>query len=92
MDWLDEELKRAFERKQPAPEFAGRVSAAARYKPRSGMRRWVAIAASVVVLAGGAAAYRQYEGLRAKREVMLAVRIAADKLNHVQSHVLEISQ
>lgn len=92
MDWLDEELKRALERKQPAPEFAGRVSAAARHKLRSGARRWIAIAASLAALVAGAAAYRQYQGLRAKREVMLAVRIAADKLNHVQSHVLEISQ
>jgi hypothetical protein len=92
MDWLDEELKRAFERKQPAPEFAARVAAAARRKPRTGIRRWIAIAASVAALAGGAGAYRQYQGLRAKRQVMLAVRIAADKLNHVQSHVLEISQ
>jgi hypothetical protein len=92
MDWLDEELKRAFARKQPAPEFAGRVAAAAHHKPRYGSRRWIAIAASVAALAAGAGAYRQYQGLRAKREVMLAVRIAADKLSHVQSHVLEISQ
>lgn len=92
MDWLDEELRRAFERKQPAPGFAGRVAAAARRQPRNGIRRWITVAASLIALAGGAAAYRQYQGLRAKREVMLAVRIAADKLSHVQSHVLEISQ
>lgn len=92
MDWLEEELKRALERKSPSPEFAGRVAAAAYRAPGFRARRWLAAAASVLVLAGIAAGYRQYQGIRAKNQVMLAVRIAAHQLNRVQSHVLEISQ
>ena len=92
MDWLEQELKRALERKEPAPEFAARVSSAARRGPSLPARRWFAIAASLVVLAGGGLGYRQYEGIQAKNRVMLAVRIAAGKLNSVQTHVLEVTQ
>jgi len=89
MDWLEQELKRALERKEPAPGFAGRVSAAARRRP---MPRWIAVAASVVVLSGAAAGYRWYEGLRAKRQVMTAIRLAGEKLNRVQTRVMEVRQ
>ena len=30
MDWLEQELKQALERKEPSPDFAARVAAAAR--------------------------------------------------------------
>ncbi|MBZ5576826.1 MAG: hypothetical protein LAP40_09735 [Acidobacteriia bacterium] len=92
MDWLEQELKRALERKEPAPEFTARVLAAARRRPSLAARRWIAIAASVVVLAGGGVGYRWYAGIQAKNQVMLAVRIAAGKLNQVQTHVLEVTQ
>ena len=92
MDWLEQELKRALERQEPSPEFAARVSAAARRVPSWASRRWLAVAASVVVLAGAGTGYRRYEGLKAKQQVMLAVRIAAGKLNQVQTHVLEVTR
>lgn len=92
MDWLEQELKRALERKEPTAEFSARVSAAARRGPRFAPRRWIAMAASVVVLAGGGTGYRWYEGVRAKNEVLTAMRIAAGKLNQVQTHVLEVTQ
>ncbi len=89
MDWLEQELKRALERKEPAPGFAARVTAAARNRRAP---RWIAIAASLLVLAGGGAGYRWYEGVRAKDEVMTAMRLAGSKLNRVQARVLEVTQ
>lgn len=88
MDWLEQELKRALDRKEPEPGFAGRVVAATRR--RRTMPRWMAVAASVVALAGGGAGYRWYEGVRTKDEVMLALRVAGGKLNHVQARVMEV--
>jgi len=92
MDWLEEELKRALTRQEPAPEFTARVSAFARRPVASTSRRWIAVAASLVVLAGGSMGYRRYEGVRSKEQVLLAVRIAAGKLNRVQTRVLEVTQ
>ena len=90
MDWLEQELTRALERKDPGPQFAVRLPAAPlRRRP---LPRWIAVAASVIVLAGGGAGYRQYQGMRAKQQVLLAVRLAAAKLNRVQARVMEVGQ
>ena len=89
MDWLEEELRRALARKDPGPLFAGRVLAGAR---RRRTPRWLAIAASVIVLAGGGIGYRQYQGIRAKQQVLTALRLAGEKLNRVQRQVLEVGQ
>ena len=91
MDWLQQELKRALARKEPAPGFAAGVLTAARRKPLSA-RRWLAAAASVVVIAGGGAAYRRHQGIQAKEQIMMAVRLAAGKLNRVQSRLMEVGQ
>ncbi len=93
MDWLEQELKRALERKDPDSTFAARVSAAARRKPLPiAARRWIAIAASVLILTGGGVTFRWYQGMRAKEQVMLAMRLAARKLNRVQARVMETNQ
>ena len=89
MDWLEQELKRALERKDPGPQFAARVSAGARRRPSP---RWLAVAASVIVLAGGGLGYRQYQGVRAKEQVLTALRLAGEKLNRVQDRVMEVGQ
>jgi hypothetical protein len=90
MDWLEEELKRALARQEPAPGFAQRV----RRRIAGGIpaRRWLALAASVVVVAGGGLGYRWHEGVQAKKQVMVAVRLTAGKLNRVQSHIREVGQ
>ena len=89
MDWLEQELQRTLERKDPGPQFAARVSAAVRKRPAP---RWLAAAASLIVVAGGGTGYRWYEGVRAKQQVMVAVRLAAGKLNRVQARVMEVGQ
>jgi len=55
--------------------------------------RWLPVAAAVLVIAGGSgAAWRRHQGMVAKDQVMLAMRITAGKLNHVQAHMREASQ
>jgi hypothetical protein len=90
MDWLEQELQQALGRKEPSPGFAERVAAAARPKRPFPVPRWLGMAASVVVLLGGGLAYRHHEGVVAKERVMLAMKITAGKLNHIQTRVKEI--
>jgi len=95
MDWLEEELRSALSRQEPAAGFGARVSAAARSRPslRSlPARRWLALAASIVVLLGAGEGYRWHRGVEAKQQVLQAVRIAEVKLNRIQTHVREVSQ
>lgn len=96
MDWLEQELKQALERKDPPPGFAARVAAAtaAQSKPRA-VPRWLPAAAAILLVAGGGAggaAYRHYQGVAAKEQVMEAMRITAEKLNHIQSRVKEVQR
>jgi len=85
MDELEDRLRRAFEREEPPAGFAERVIArtrAARTPPR-----WLAAAAAALVLTAAGYAYRWHEGQRAKREVLLALRITSAKLTHIQAQV-----
>jgi hypothetical protein len=90
---LEQELQHALSRKDPPEGFADRVEAAAE-RPRSSTpaSRWLALAASIVLLVGGGAAYRRHQGEAAKRQLMAAMRITAVKLNHIQTHVWEAHQ
>jgi hypothetical protein len=89
---LEQELQQALSRKDPPPGFAERVeAAAARPRPVAPVR-WLALAASVVLLIGGAAAYRQHQGQVAKQQLMTAMKITAVKLNHIQTRVWEVRQ
>ena len=92
MDWLEEELRKALARREPSPDFAVRVRRAARPRPVFAPRRWLGAAAALVVIAGGAAGYREHQGRVAKEKVLLAMRIASGKLNHIQEHVKGMSQ
>lgn len=95
MDWLEEELKNALNRKEPSENFEERVTAAVEAEASAGRRkvvqmparRWLAAAAAVIVLAGAGEAYRRHRGEEAAEQVMLAMRITGAKLNHVQMRV-----
>jgi len=91
MDWLEDELRRALARQEPPEGFAERVMARAARRPW-GARRWLAAAATVVIAAGAGGAWRQHRGDQAKREVMLALRLASAPVYHVQSEIRGISQ
>jgi hypothetical protein len=91
MDWLEEELKRALARPDAPPGFDARVLRRVERRPaHAGARRWLALAASLTVIAGSTVAWREHRGAVAKREVMTALRITADKLNHIQARVKEV--
>jgi hypothetical protein len=92
MDWLEQELKQALARKEPAADFDARVR---RRLPRIMPRktpRWLAAAAALVVIAGGGALYRRHQGEQAKEQIMLAMRLAGSKLNQVQAHVQSMGE
>ena len=80
MDWLEQELKQALERKDPDPGFESRV----RRRQVRVMPRWIGIAATVVLGMAAAEGYRYHQGQVAKEQVMTAMRIAGSKLNRVQ--------
>jgi hypothetical protein len=82
MDWLEQELAKALARKEPAAGFDRRVRARMHRRPR-----WLAIAATILVMMGAGEAWRQHRGQLAKEQVMTAMRIAGSKLNRVQLHL-----
>ncbi|SPE32824.1 conserved hypothetical protein [Candidatus Sulfopaludibacter sp. SbA3] len=92
MDWLEQELKQALDRKEPSPDFAERVRRRTRgdgFRTALWPQRWLAAAAAVIVLAGVGLGYREYQGQVARQQVMLAFRIAGAKVNHIQTQVKE---
>jgi hypothetical protein len=95
MDWLEQELKEALQRKAPPPEFAERVQRAARgdgFRQAMWPRRWLAAAAAILVIAGAGYGYRRHQGNVARQQVMLAFRIAGAQANHIQAHVRGLTQ
>lgn len=88
---LDDELKSALRRQEPSPDFAARVLARVADAPvrrtRQPWIRWAAPIAAALILAAGGIEYRDYQGERAKAQVMLAMRIAGGKLNKAQKKV-----
>ena len=90
---LDEELRTALRREDPSPGFAHRVVARAHFKPErsrfSFRMMWATAVASLLVIGvAGTYEYRQMEAERASRDAVLALRIAADKLNLARDRVL----
>ena len=94
---LENDLSRALRRESPAPGFADRVMARIEREEAAAPRRtrpvwWRAAAASLVLTAtvGGWAAheYHQYrQTLRAKEQVLLALRITGSKVRYAQQEV-----
>jgi negative regulator of sigma E activity len=92
---LEDELRSALRRHEPSPDFTARVlarvaAAPMRQAPRPWVR-WVAALAAALLLAVGGLGYRQYQGERAKSQMLLAMRIAASKLNKAQKKVQMIT-
>ena len=89
MDWLENELKQALDRKQPSTGFDARLNARANARLRPKLRvptmpRWLAAAAAVIVIVGAGEGYRWRRGQAAKEQVMLAMRITGGTLSRVQ--------
>jgi hypothetical protein len=95
---IEHELQNAMRRKQPSPDFTGRVLArldpphAAPAAAPSRLRRWLAAAAAVALLASGGARYYSHqqsvaEADRVNQEIRLALQITSEKLALVQARV-----
>ena len=95
---LEDDLRRTLRRESPAPGFASRVLQ--RIERDDAPRRrntWRNIAASLTLTAllGGWAAHtvqerRRAEGEYAREQVLLAMRIAGEKVRYVQHEVRDI--
>jgi hypothetical protein len=91
---LEDELRSALRRQDPSPGFAGRVIARARPAPPHRSRRpmlaWAASVAAMLALSFGAVTeYRRVQAERARDEAVLALQIAAEKLNHIRDKVFK---
>ncbi len=94
----DARLRRALAPVDPPEGFAQRVRARVEQRtaapgPRTRpVRRWFAVAATIVAVLGGPLAWREYEarreGLAAQAQVMLALQIASRELNTVHRQVV----
>jgi hypothetical protein len=90
---LEDELRAALRREDPSLGFAKRVVARAKATPRSNrpiFRMAWAMAIAAMLVIGLTATYevRQMKAERAGREAVMALRIAADKLNSVREKVV----
>jgi hypothetical protein len=90
MDWLEEELKRALAREEPPCRELRLKPTQARMPVPLRLKRQLAVAACLAVVGvGSAAGWREYRGVTAKKQVMLAVRIAGSRLSRIQAQVRE---
>jgi hypothetical protein len=98
---LENDLKSALARREPPAGFAERVMA----RVPQGRKRparphaWIAAAAAalIAILGGSAFEYQRaqklrLDGERAKAELVLALEIASQKLQHTKAKVLKISE
>jgi hypothetical protein len=97
---IEHELQNALRRKQPSPDFTGRVLAriepagikAAPAALQSRLRHWLAAAAAAALLATGGARYYAHqqtlaEAARVNEDIRLALQITSEKLALVQARV-----
>jgi hypothetical protein len=90
---FEDELRSALRRQEPRSGFADRVLAGTRSKGAPRRAGWVAAAiAAGLMLSMGGFEYRQYEGRKAKRELLLALEIAGNKLSIAQEKISHLSQ
>ena len=90
---FEDELRSVLHRQDPPAGFADRVLARARPKAAARRASWIAAAiAAGLLLSVGGFEYRQYEGRKAKRELVLALEIAGSKLNIAQEKISHLSQ
>jgi hypothetical protein len=91
-EWIERELQQALARREPSPDFAARVVAAARRRSVWKMPRWPAVAVAASMLLAAGVAYHRHRGQEAKDQVMLAVKLTARELNRIQTRIKEVSQ
>ena len=89
---LEDELRTALRRENPPAGFAGRTAARAPSSPRSRIYWAMGIAAMLAVGFAAQFEYHEIKAERASREAVLALRIAAEKLNLTRDRVLKLTE
>jgi hypothetical protein len=92
MSEFEDDLRSALRRHEPPAGFSGRVLARTRQRTAPRRMGWIAAIAACLLLSVGGFEYRQYEGRKAKKELLLALDIAGSKLNMAQKKVSDLSQ
>ena len=95
---LEDALRRALRRESPAPGFASRVMQRIEREEAPKRRPWlrtVAASLTLTVLIGGGMVYEDHrremeKGEHAKEQVLLALRIAGEKVRYAQTEVRTI--
>jgi len=93
---LERDLERALQRRSPAPGFASRVLKRIDERESHGRPTWWRAAAASLTLAallGGYATHKvieHREGMRAKEQVLLAMRITSEKVSMARNEVRAI--
>ncbi len=93
---LEQDLRHALRRESPAPGFASRVLQRIENEQAPKRNRWWrAVAASVTLTAllggwGAHTIHERREGERAREQVLLALKIAGEKVRYAQQEVRTI--
>jgi len=89
---FDRELRDALQRREPPRDLIGSVMARLQPRRRTPWLPALAAIAALLVLSVGAYRWEQYQkGQRAKRQVMLALRVTAQKLAVAERKVSELN-
>jgi hypothetical protein len=90
---FEDDLRAALRREEPSADFVDRVMARTP-RTHAAPRRtaWVAAIAACLLAAMGNFEYQQYEGRKARRELLLALQITGSKLNIAQQKVSELNR
>ena len=93
MSDFESDLRAALRREQPPDGFARRVAARASMKTEPRRAGWMAGAiAACLLLSTGVFEYRQYQGRKAKQELLLALEITGSKLNLAERQISDWSR
>ena len=93
MSEFEKDLRAALRREDPPLGFTQRVMARTRPQPAPKRLVWIASAlAACLLLFAGNFEYRQYEGRKAKRELLFALKLTGSKLSIAQQKIFELNE
>jgi len=93
MSEFEQDLRSALRREEPPAGFTERVLARAGVKAAPRRTAWMAAAiAACLLLSIGGFEYRQYQGRKAKNELLLALEIAGSKLNLAEQKISDLGR
>lgn len=96
MSQCERDLHESLRRREPPADFAAKVLARTTEPHASGFfsKRWLAVAASVALMVGGAMLIqeRRAESEKAKERLMVAFRITGSKVRDIQARLDSIQK